>query len=94
MVAPSSFNAWMMVPISLMNCGAKPPEGIYLILARIATAYYFFHFLILLPLLGRYEKTEPLPMSISDPVLDKPGVMDKFKEMAGKYEGENVSTFR
>ena len=33
-------------------------------------------------------------MSISDPVLDKPGAMDKFKEMAGKYEGENVSTFK
>jgi len=74
--------------------GAKPPEGIYLILARIATTYYFFHFLILLPILGRYEKTDPLPMSISDPVLDKPGLADKFKEMAGQYEGENVNTFR
>jgi len=38
-------------------------------LARIATAYYFVHILILLPLLGRYEKTDPLPMSISEPVL-------------------------
>ena len=63
-------------------------------MARIATAYYFFHFLILLPLLGRYEKTDPLPMSISDPVLDKPRVIDKVKEIAGKYEGENVETFK
>ena len=87
---------WVLVitVILLGYLGAKPPEGIYLILARIATAYYFIHFLILLPLLGRYEKTDPLPMSISDPVLDKPGAMDKFKEMAGKYEGENVSTFK
>ena len=41
----------------------------------------------------KQEKSDPLPMSISDPVLDKPGVMDKFKEMAGKYEGEYVNTF-
>ena len=87
---------WVLVVtvILLGYLGAKPPEGIYLLLSRVATAYYFIHFLILLPLLGRYEKTDPLPMSISDPVLDKPGVMDKFKEMAGKYEGENVGTFK
>ncbi len=87
---------WVLVVtvILLGYLGAKPPEGIYLILARISTAYYFFHFLILLPILGRYEKTSPLPMSISDPVLDKPGIMDKFKEMAGKYEGENVGSFK
>ena len=87
---------WVLVVtvILLGYLGAKPPEGIYLILARIATAYYFIHFLILLPVLGRYEKTDPLPMSISDPVLDKPGVLDKFKEIAGKYEGENVGTFK
>ena len=87
---------WVLVVIVILlgYLGAKPPEGIYLILARIATAYYFIHFLILLPLLGRYEKTDPLPMSISDPVLDKPGAMDKFKVMAGKYEGENVETFK
>jgi ubiquinol-cytochrome c reductase cytochrome b subunit len=87
---------WVLVVIVILlgYLGAKPPEGIYLILGRIATAYYFIHFLILLPLLGRYEKTDPLPMSISDPVLDKSGALDKFKEMAGKYEGENVSTFK
>ena len=73
---------WVLVVtvILLGYLGAKPPEGIYLILARIATAYYFIHFLVLLPLLGRYEKTDPLPMSISDPVLNKPGFMDKFKK--------------
>ena len=73
---------WVLVAavILLGYLGAKPPEGIYLILARIATAYYFIHFLVLLPLLGRYEKTDSLPMSISDPVLNKPGLMDKFKK--------------
>ena len=87
---------WVLVVtvILLGYLGAKPPEGIYLILARIATAYYFIHFLILLPLLGRYEKTDPLPMSISDPVLNKPGFIDKFKKAAAQYEGDNVSSFK
>ena len=31
--------------------------------------YYFVHFLILLPLLGKFEKNRPLPESIGKPVL-------------------------
>ena len=87
---------WVLVimVILLGYLGAKAPAGIYLILARIATTYYFVHFLIILPLLGRYEKTDPLPMSISDPVLDKPGFIDKFKKAAAQYEGDNVSSFK
>ena len=87
---------WVLVVtvILLGYLGAKPPEGIYLILARIATAYYFIHFLVLLPLLGRYEKTDPLPMSISDPVLNKPGIMNKFKKAAAQYEGDDVTSFK
>jgi len=56
--------------------------------------HYFVHFLLVLPLLSRYEKTDPLPLSISDPVLDKPGAIDKFKKLVGEYEGENVSSFK
>ena len=87
---------WVLVftVILLGYLGAKPPEGIYLVLSRIATAYYFIHFLILLPVLGRYEKTDPLPMSISDPVLDKPALIDKFKKAAAQYEGDNVGSFK
>ena len=87
---------WLLLftVILLGYLGAKPPEGIYLILSRLATFYYFAHFLILLPILGRYEKTDPLPMSISDPVLDKPGVIDKVKKAASEYEGENVGSFK
>jgi len=87
---------WILVGtvILLGYLGAKPPEGIYLILARIATTYYFVHFLIILPLLGHYEKTSPLPLSISDPVLNKPDIVDKFKKIVGEYEGENVDTFK
>jgi len=87
---------WLLVftVILLGYLGAKPPEGIYLILSRLATAYYFIHFLILLPILGRYEKTDPLPMSISDPVLNKSGVLDKVKKAASQYEGENAGSFK
>jgi len=57
-----------------------PAEGTYLLIARIATAYYFIHFLIILPVLGLREKTIPLPLSISDPVLGgspKPDMVKK-----------------
>ena len=46
-----------------------PAEGLYLLIARIATAYYFLHFLVVLPLLGYKEKALPLPLSITEPVL-------------------------
>ncbi len=49
--------------------GSKPAEGIYILIGRIATFYYFFHFLIVMPALGFLEKTKPLPSSISKPVL-------------------------
>jgi ubiquinol-cytochrome c reductase cytochrome b/c1 subunit len=49
--------------------GGKPAEGAYLIIGQLATAYYFFHFLVLMPLLGKFEKPKALPASISAPVL-------------------------
>ena len=52
--------------------GAHHPEGIWPYLGQFATAYYFFHFLVALPLLGKYERTLPLPESISRPVLTGP----------------------
>lgn len=51
--------------VVLCWCGGKPPEGIYVIISRLATAYYFAHFLIILPLMGKIEKTLPEPESIS-----------------------------
>ncbi len=38
-------------------------------IGRVATAYYFLHFLVLLPLLGKIEKPLPLPESIARPVI-------------------------
>ncbi|MDA8539822.1 cytochrome b N-terminal domain-containing protein [Alphaproteobacteria bacterium] len=49
--------------------GAQPAEGIYIVLARIGTVYYFAHFLVVLPVLGIVEKPKAVPESISEPVL-------------------------
>ncbi|CAO3409944.1 cytochrome b [Azospirillum largimobile] len=49
--------------------GAMPAEGAWLVIARIGTAYYFFHFLVLLPVLGKLERPSPLPNSIAESVL-------------------------
>jgi ubiquinol-cytochrome c reductase cytochrome b/c1 subunit len=57
--------------IVLGICGAHPPEGWYVPLSRVGTIYYFFHFLVLLPVLGKIERPLPLPPSIADAVLKK-----------------------
>ena len=66
---------WVLVLdcILLGYLGAKPAEGIYVDLGRLGTVYYFAHFLILLPLLGKLERPLPLPQSISEPVLPPGG---------------------
>jgi ubiquinol-cytochrome c reductase cytochrome b subunit len=49
--------------------GQKPAEAPYILIGQVATAYYFIHFLVILPLLSRLERPLPLPASISMPVL-------------------------
>jgi ubiquinol-cytochrome c reductase cytochrome b/c1 subunit len=62
---------WLLVidAFALGYVGAHRPEGIYIVIGRTATLYYYFHFLILLPLLGKFERPLPLPTSISAAVL-------------------------
>ena len=62
---------WLFVidTIVLGFVGAKPAEGMWLLIGRLATFYYFAHLLILIPLVGRFEKTKPLPESISAAVI-------------------------
>ena len=55
--------------IVLGYMGAMPAEGTYLLIARVATIYYFAHFLIILPILSRKEKPLEVPLSITEPVL-------------------------
>ena len=62
---------WILVldVLILGYMGAMPAEGTYLLIARVATAYYFIHFLVILPFLGKKEKTLQVPLSITEPVL-------------------------
>jgi ubiquinol-cytochrome c reductase cytochrome b subunit len=55
--------------------GKNPPEGMFIIIGRVASVYYFAHFLVILPLLGKFEKTRPLPESIGTTVLKGGGDM-------------------
>jgi ubiquinol-cytochrome c reductase cytochrome b subunit len=66
---------WILVAdcLLLVFAGGKPPEGTWLILSRFGAAYYFLHFLVVLPLVGRLEQPLPLPTSISQPVLRPSG---------------------
>jgi ubiquinol-cytochrome c reductase cytochrome b subunit len=62
---------WILVAdcLLLVFAGGKPPEGTWLILSRFGAAYYFLHFLVVLPLVGKLERPRTLPISISQPVL-------------------------
>lgn len=62
---------WVFVAdcIVLWYVGGKPAEGIYILVGRAATAYYFLHFLVLVPWVAKHEKPLPLPESIFNPVL-------------------------
>ena len=42
-----------------------------MVLSRVCTLYYFLHYLVILPLLGKLERPLPLPESISQPVLGR-----------------------
>ena len=55
--------------IALGYLGGMPGEGIYVVLSRVATAWYFLHFLVILPLLSVIETPKPLPQSLSKSVL-------------------------
>lgn len=46
--------------------GGKPAEEPYLTASRIAASYYFFHFLVLLPTITRFEKPLKLPKGLEE----------------------------
>jgi len=59
--------------IALGWVGFNPPEGLVVTVGQIATLYYFVHFVILFPLLGKLERPGPLPLSIGTAVLQGGG---------------------
>jgi len=66
---------WLLVidVIALGWVGANPPEGLVVTVGQIATLYYFVHFLILFPVIGKLERPKPLPASIATAVLQTSG---------------------
>jgi quinol-cytochrome oxidoreductase complex cytochrome b subunit len=63
------FWVFVAVCVGLGWLGSKPAEGVYVFAARVLTIYYFAHFLVILPLLGKFERPLPLPNSITESIL-------------------------
>ena len=55
--------------IALFICGGAPAEEPYVVISQIATAYYFLHFLVILPIISQIEVPKALPFSITEAVL-------------------------
>jgi ubiquinol-cytochrome c reductase cytochrome b/c1 subunit len=49
--------------------GMQPAEGVFIVIGQVATFYYFFHFLVIVPVLGIVERPRALPESISVAVI-------------------------
>ncbi len=47
----------------LSIAGSEQTAGIWMPIARLATLWWFFHFLVIMPFLGRHERTLPVPAS-------------------------------
>ncbi|MHC8492151.1 cytochrome b [Thalassospira sp. SM2505] len=70
---------WLFVidTFILGYCGAKAPDDYFMgipglkviVMGQLSTLYYFVHFLVVMPLVGKLERTKPLPASISESVL-------------------------
>jgi ubiquinol-cytochrome c reductase cytochrome b subunit len=56
---------------ALFYLGGAKPEEPFIVLSQIATAYYFLHFLVILPIISQIEVPKPLPFSITEAVLGK-----------------------
>ncbi|MBI1214710.1 MAG: cytochrome b [Alphaproteobacteria bacterium] len=62
---------WCLLLLLVSLCvlgyvGSQPAGGSLAVVGQVATAYYFLHFIVLVPVLGFVEKTCPVPASISD----------------------------
>ena len=62
---------WLLVlDIILLGwAGGGAPTPFRNAIGQVTAAYYFLHFLVILPLVSRFETTLPLPNSITESVL-------------------------
>jgi ubiquinol-cytochrome c reductase cytochrome b subunit len=63
---------WMFVfnAVLLGWLGGQHAEQPYTAISQISSVYYFGYFIVILPLLTKYEKALPLPKSINDAVKE------------------------
>jgi len=54
-------------------------------LGQLGALYYFGYFIVILPLLSIFERTKPLPLSISQPVLPGGGATPQTAAAQGKH---------
>jgi len=60
----------LVVDVAILTwAGGSTPTPVVVAVSQIATAYYFAHFLIILPLISRFERPLPLPSSITASAL-------------------------
>ena len=53
--------ALIAAAVLLSVAGSEQTAGMWMPVARLATLWWFLHFLVIMPFLGRYERTTPLP---------------------------------
>ena len=68
---PQFFWLFVITCVLLGWLGSKPPEGGYVIVSRLLTAWYFIHFLIVLPLLGLVEQPSRCRPRFAEPALKR-----------------------
>jgi ubiquinol-cytochrome c reductase cytochrome b subunit len=72
----------------LAVCGMKPAEEPWVRMGQLAAAYYFAHFLIILPIISKIERPLPLPNSITESVLGTKGTSNSgAKSTVGALAG-------
>lgn len=66
---------WLLIAdvVTLGYIGRAQPVAHNVLIGQICAAYYFTHFLVILPVLSRIEKPRPIPASITEAVLGKNG---------------------
>jgi len=67
-----AFLVALLVDVLILGyVGGAEANARNVVMGQLASAYYFLHFLVILPLVSRSERPRPLPMSITQAVLDK-----------------------
>ena len=76
---------WLFVvnAVWLGYLGSRPAEGIWIPLTKVSTFWYFAHFLLVMPLMGFFEKPLARPASITEAVLGE-------KRVGGPVHGDAV----